>query len=209
MDAVHRRADGNEGTIHGERGDQRRRPAEPAAVPEDRGPRSLRRPAFHSAQWDHDVDLTGKRVGVIGTGCSAAQFAPIVAEQVADLEIFQRTPNWMFPVPHYHHEVPEGFQYLLEHVPYYRQWYRFWLFWKSAELLRPMAEVDPAWPDQSRSVSELNDQLRQLLTEALEALYPDGPTCWRRCCRSTRRRPSGSSSTTARGRRRCTATTSR
>ena len=33
------------------------------------------------------------------------------------------------------------------HVPYYRQWYRFWLFWKSAELLRPMAEVDPDWPD--------------------------------------------------------------
>ena len=179
-------------------------------LPNIEGRESFAGPAFHSARWDHDVDLTGKRVGVIGTGCSAAQFAPIVAEQVEHLEIFQRTPNWMFPVPHYRHEVPQGFQYLLGHVPYYRQWYRFWLFWKSAELLRPMAEVDPDWPDKSLSVGEGNDQLRQLLTEALEALSTrSGPTCWRRRCRSTRRRPSGSSSTTARGPRRCTATTSR
>jgi 4-hydroxyacetophenone monooxygenase len=144
-------------------------------LPSIEGRDSFAGPAFHSARWDHSVDLTGKRVGVIGTGCSAAQFAPIVAEQVEHLEIFQRTPNWMFPVPHYRHEVPEGFQYLLGHVPYYRQWYRFWLFWKSAELLRPMAEVDPDWPDTTLSVGEGNDQLRQLLTEALEALYPERP----------------------------------
>jgi 4-hydroxyacetophenone monooxygenase len=144
-------------------------------LPKIEGRDSFAGPAFHSARWDHDVDLTGKRVGVIGTGCSAAQFAPIVAEQVEHLEIFQRTPNWQFPVPHYRHEVPQGFQYLLRHVPYYRQWYRFWLFWKSAELLRPMAEVDPDWPDKSRSVSEGNDMLRQLLTEALVAEYEGHP----------------------------------
>jgi 4-hydroxyacetophenone monooxygenase len=144
-------------------------------LPKIEGRESFAGPAFHSARWDHSVDLTGKRVGVIGTGCSAAQFAPIVAEQVEHLEIFQRTPNWMFPVPHYRHEVPQGFQYLLGHVPYYRQWYRFWLFWKSAELLRPMAEVDPDWPDKTRSVGEGNDLLRQMLTEALEALYPERP----------------------------------
>ena len=144
-------------------------------LPNIEGRDSFAGPAFHSARWDHSVDLTGKRVGVIGTGCSAAQFAPIVAEQVEHLEIFQRTPNWMFPVPHYRHEVPQGFQYLLGHVPYYRQWYRFWLFWKSAELLRPMAEVDPDWPDKTLSVGEGNDLLRQMLTEALEALYPERP----------------------------------
>ena len=82
-------------------------------LPKIEGRESFAGPAFHSARWDHDVDLTGKRVGVIGTGCSAAQFGPIVAEQVEHLEIFQRTPNWQFPVPHYRHEVPQGFQYLL------------------------------------------------------------------------------------------------
>ena len=141
--------------------------------PEIEGRESFAGPSFHSAQWDHSVDLAGKRVAVIGTGCSAAQFAPIIAEQVDQLQIFQRTPNWMFPVPHYHHEVPEGFQWLLRHVPFYRQWYRFWLFWRGAETLRPMAEVDPDWPHQDRSVSELNDMLRAMLTEAMEAQYAD------------------------------------
>ncbi|MET0324520.1 MAG: NAD(P)/FAD-dependent oxidoreductase, partial [Ilumatobacteraceae bacterium] len=56
-------------------------------LPNIEGRESFAGPAFHSARWDHDVDLTGKRVGVIGTGCSAAQFAPIVAEQVEHLEI--------------------------------------------------------------------------------------------------------------------------
>jgi 4-hydroxyacetophenone monooxygenase len=144
-------------------------------LPKIEGRESFAGPAFHSARWDHSVELDGKRVGVIGTGCSAAQFAPHVAEQAAHLEIFQRTPNWQFPVPHYRQEVPQGFQYLLGHVPYYRQWYRFWLFWRSAELMRPMAEVDDDWPDRSRAVGVANDQLRELLTEAIVAQYTERP----------------------------------
>jgi 4-hydroxyacetophenone monooxygenase len=144
-------------------------------LPNIEGRESFAGPSFHSARWDHTVDLAGKRVAVVGTGCSAAQFVPIIAEQVVDLEVFQRTPNWQFPVPHYHLEVPDGMQWLLRHVPYYRQWYRFWLFWRGAELLRPMAEVDPEWPGQERSVSELNDMLRVMLTEALEAQYSERP----------------------------------
>ena len=54
-------------------------------------------PAFHSARWDHDVDLTGQRVGVIGTGASAVQFIPPVARQAGHLTVFQRTPNWVIP----------------------------------------------------------------------------------------------------------------
>jgi 4-hydroxyacetophenone monooxygenase len=131
--------------------------------------------SFHSARWDHDVDLTGKRIAVVGTGCSAAQFTPIIADQAATVEIFQRTPNWMFPAPTYHDDVPAGFQWLLGHVPAYREWYRFWLFYRTAEALRPIAEVDPNWPHQERSVSELNDQMRELLTEALAVQYPERP----------------------------------
>jgi 4-hydroxyacetophenone monooxygenase len=144
-------------------------------LPSIEGRASFAGPSFHSAEWDHGVDLTAKRVGVIGTGCSAAQFSPIIAEKVATLEIFQRTPNWFFPVPHYHETVPDGLQWLLRHVPYYRQLYRFWLFWRGAETLRPMAEVDPAWPHQERSVSELNEMLRVMLTEAIEAQYTEHP----------------------------------
>jgi cation diffusion facilitator CzcD-associated flavoprotein CzcO len=52
---------------------------------------------FHSARWDHDHDLTGRRVAVIGTGSSAAQFVPEIQPKVAELLVFQRTPGWTFP----------------------------------------------------------------------------------------------------------------
>ena len=52
---------------------------------------------FHSAQWQHDVDLTGKRVAVIGNAASAVQFIPEIVESVAKLTIFQRSPNWILP----------------------------------------------------------------------------------------------------------------
>ena len=53
--------------------------------------------AFHSARWDHEHDLTGRRVAVVGTGASAIQFIPAVAEQAAALTVFQRTPPWVLP----------------------------------------------------------------------------------------------------------------
>jgi len=53
--------------------------------------------SFHSARWDHDYDLTGKRVAVIGTGASAVQFVPEVAARTARLYVFQRTGNWFLP----------------------------------------------------------------------------------------------------------------
>jgi cation diffusion facilitator CzcD-associated flavoprotein CzcO len=54
-------------------------------------------PAFHSARWDHDVSLRGKRVAAIGTGASAIQFVPSIAPDVAQLHVFQRTPPWVMP----------------------------------------------------------------------------------------------------------------
>ncbi|MFC4913067.1 flavin-containing monooxygenase [Actinomadura gamaensis] len=55
--------------------------------------------AFHSAEWDHGVDLAGKRVAVIGTGASAIQFVPQVAKKASKLVLFQRTPPWIQPKP--------------------------------------------------------------------------------------------------------------
>jgi cation diffusion facilitator CzcD-associated flavoprotein CzcO len=52
---------------------------------------------FHSARWDHDYDLAGKRVAVIGTGASAIQFVPRIQPTVARLDLYQRTPPWVLP----------------------------------------------------------------------------------------------------------------
>jgi cation diffusion facilitator CzcD-associated flavoprotein CzcO len=67
------------------------------AVPDLPGRERFVGPAFHSARWRHDVDLTGRQVAVIGTGASAVQFIPEIASRVARLTVYQRTPPWILP----------------------------------------------------------------------------------------------------------------
>lgn len=71
--------------------------------------------AFHSAEWDHDYDLRGKRVAVIGTGASAVQFVPPVAEQAAHLSVFQRTAPYM--MPRRNPAYPRAARWAIAHVP--------------------------------------------------------------------------------------------
>lgn len=69
------------------------------ALPQIPGAETFAGPAFHTARWDHEADLTGKRVAVIGTGASAVQVVPRIQPQVARLSVFQRTPPWIMPHP--------------------------------------------------------------------------------------------------------------
>jgi cation diffusion facilitator CzcD-associated flavoprotein CzcO len=66
-------------------------------VPRLPGIENFRGETFHSARWNHDYDLRGKRVAVVGTGASAVQFVPRIAPEVARLTLFQRTPPWIIP----------------------------------------------------------------------------------------------------------------
>ncbi len=66
-------------------------------VPAIKGLRRFEGTMFHSADWDHDHDLTGERVAVIGTGASAIQFVPRIADRVARMHVFQRTAPWILP----------------------------------------------------------------------------------------------------------------
>jgi cation diffusion facilitator CzcD-associated flavoprotein CzcO len=61
------------------------------------GLESFEGPAFHTAEWRHDVDLAGKRVAVIGTGCSAIQVVPAIQPLVEQLDVYQRSPGWTMP----------------------------------------------------------------------------------------------------------------
>jgi len=144
-------------------------------VPNIEGVDSFAGPAFHSQRWRHDVELAGKRVAVIGTGASAYQFVPEIAPKVAQLTVFQRTPPWGLPVPHYHEDVPEGVKWLLEHVPYYDKWYRFWLFWMSTEGFLPMVKADEGWNGPTTAVGAENLGLREMAAAALAAQVADRP----------------------------------
>lgn len=67
-------------------------------VPAIPGADSFAGPAFHTARWDSSLDLAGKRIGVIGTGSTATQLVSALADRVGRLSLFQRTPQWVFPV---------------------------------------------------------------------------------------------------------------
>lgn len=68
-------------------------------IPDIKGMENFQGKRFHSQDWDHDYDLAGKKVAVIGTGASAIQFVPQIAPDVAELKLFQRTAPWIMPKP--------------------------------------------------------------------------------------------------------------
>ena len=65
--------------------------------PAIRGLDDFEGPAFHTARWDHDIELAGKRVAVVGTGCSSIQVVPEIQPEVAELHVYQRSPGWTLP----------------------------------------------------------------------------------------------------------------
>ena len=96
-------------------------------VPEIAGAESFAGPRFHSAEWDHDVDLRDKKVVVIGTGASAIQFIPIIAQETAHLTVFQRTAPWVLPKKD--KPTPEWRKTLFARVPGAQRAYRNALYW--------------------------------------------------------------------------------
>jgi 4-hydroxyacetophenone monooxygenase len=131
--------------------------------------------SFHSARWDHDTDLRGKRVAVIGTGASAVQFIPEIASDVGELLVFQRTPPWFGPTPDYHDAVSPGLRWLYGHVPSYSEWNRFWIFWRMGDGVLEGVRVDEAWEPKDTAVSAANDLVRMVLTGYLGMEFADRP----------------------------------
>ncbi len=119
---------------------------------------------FHTGHWNHAVDLRGKRVGVVGTGASAFQAVPEIADTCDRILLFQRTPPWVNPRPEYHAFIPEGKHWLLQHVPYYAKWYRIWQFWLTCEGALAYVERDDGWDDPC-TVGAENRKLREFLVE--------------------------------------------
>lgn len=132
-------------------------------MPEIDGIDSFTGPSFHSARWRHDVDLTGKRVAVIGTGASAFQFVPEIADRCSELLVFQRSAPWLGPTPDYHMDVSSGEQWLFDTAPHYRKWYRFWLFWMLTDSLIPFVTADADWQGDPQYIGALNKELGDAL----------------------------------------------
>ena len=130
---------------------------------------------MHTATWDPSVRIEGKRVGIIGTGASAAQLIGAIADQVSDLTVFMRTRYWSIYNPEINHEVSPGMKFALRYIPHFREWFRFRVYWFAADGLYANVVKDPEWPVDSPSVSAANEGARQWALAHLEAKFHDRP----------------------------------
>ncbi|MFC7658606.1 flavin-containing monooxygenase [Pseudonocardia benzenivorans] len=137
------------------------------AYPPIPGLDSFAGPMFHSARWDHSVDLTDKRVGIVGTGASAMQIVPAVVGRPAHLTVFQRSAQWAIPNTNYHRVLTPQTRVLMEQVPWYAAWYRLRLMWIYQDKLHPTLRRDPDWEHPERSVNAINDRHRRFFAEHL------------------------------------------
>ncbi|TYB68418.1 NAD(P)/FAD-dependent oxidoreductase [Nonomuraea sp. PA05] len=130
--------------------------------------------SFHSARWDHEHDLTGRRVAVIGNGSSAAQLIPRVAERAEHLHVFQRTPNWVIPKP----DAAFGplTRLAFHYVPGLQRAYREWIYRYAEGTLYPA--LSQGWSVgllKQRALRHLRDQVPDpALRSKLTPDYPPG-----------------------------------
>jgi cation diffusion facilitator CzcD-associated flavoprotein CzcO len=148
------------------------------AIPDIPGLGDFEGPTFHSAQWDHGVDLADKRVAVVGNAASAIQFIPEVAKTAAHMTIFQRSANWM--IERNDHAYSKQQQERFARHPWWAKLYRSWL-WARAELL-----LFPVVRGNRLLSSALSAQATQYMHRHIkdpklrETLTPDYPICGKR-----------------------------
>jgi cation diffusion facilitator CzcD-associated flavoprotein CzcO len=97
------------------------------SVPDLDGLHRFAGPMWHSARWDHTCDLTGRRVAVVGTGASAIQFVPPVAEAAAQVTVYQRSPNYVGPKKDRPYSA-RARRLFVDVAPLARA-YRWWIYW--------------------------------------------------------------------------------
>ncbi|WP_214406864.1 flavin-containing monooxygenase [Pseudonocardia lacus] len=129
-------------------------------VPELPGAAAFSGPAFHTARWPRDLDLTGKRVAVVGSGCTGYQMVPELVDLAEHVTIFQRTPQWTFDRPGYTEPFPEQILWLERNLPHYSNYLRFRTSWLTGPHVQSTAfSIDPDWDDPD-TLSPLNKRIR-------------------------------------------------
>jgi 4-hydroxyacetophenone monooxygenase len=142
--------------------------------PEIKGRETFAGISIHSARWDSSLDLTGKKVAVIGAGCTAVQIVDACVDQVEHLTVFQRQPHWVAPRKRLTDEVPAHRRYLGRHLPYYANWNRLKSYWGTADNNYPVILQDPVWAKDHLSISSANDVLLQMCLEYIERTFGEG-----------------------------------
>ena len=132
-------------------------------------------PVIHSAAWDHSVDLTGKKVALVGTGCSGVQVATAIADQVSELVIVQRQPEHILPNPLAHAPVAELERWAMEHVPFVAQWKRLQSLHSQMRDMHGMVMKDEDYAAKTGGFGPINDGMRMLCDGYVKSHFPDDP----------------------------------
>jgi 4-hydroxyacetophenone monooxygenase len=141
----------------------------PTKLPNIKGLESFAGPCFHTAEWPADLDLTGKRVAMIGNGASAMQTGPEIQNIVKSLTIFQKSAHWVAPNEQFRKPIPEPLRFLLREVPLYRTWYRLRIGWTYGDRIHSALQKDPTWPYADRSLNKINDSHRAYFTQYIKS----------------------------------------
>lgn len=144
-------------------------------IPEWPGQETFTGAQMHSAEWNHDVDLKGKRVAVIGTGASAYQIVPSIVDDVEQLYLFQRSAPWMLPAPTYHDPMSDTAQWLHDNVPVYGHLFRLFVTAGGIDGRIHIAEADENWHGTPQSVSQANEDFRQAIIERMKEQFEGRP----------------------------------
>ncbi|WP_433634899.1 flavin-containing monooxygenase [Nocardia sp. CA-120079] len=144
-------------------------------IPDIPGLDSFRGETMHTAEWRHGVDLVGKRVVMLGTGCTAVQVAVSVVDQARSLDVVVRQPHWISAERATRLDVPESVQWGFEHIPYLHQWYRLKSFWLAGDNLYSIPRIDPEWFATHVSASPANDQTMQACLQHMDNVLGDRP----------------------------------
>ena len=130
---------------------------------------------IHSAAWDHDVDLTGKKVVLVGTGCSGVQVATAIADQVGELVIVQRQPEHIIPNPQAHAPVDEIEIAAMEQIPFIVNWKRLQSLESQMKDMHGMVMKDEAHAAQTGGFGPINDGMRMYAEGYVKSHFPDDP----------------------------------
>lgn len=140
--------------------------------PEIKGMDRFKGKLVHSAMWPQDLDMTGLKVGVIGSGATAFQIIPQAEKLAVQTIVLQRSPAWMYYNNIYANKVSEEEKWALRNLPNYAQWYRFALLHAGFEGVYNETRADPNWTKPG-SVSALNENLRIGMTQYFESQIKD------------------------------------
>jgi cation diffusion facilitator CzcD-associated flavoprotein CzcO len=145
------------------------------SYPDVNGRESFAGESIHTARW-RDVDLAGKRVGVIGVGAAGIQVIAELAGQVGHLTVFQRQSHWVLPNFIGEGKVDDDERWLREHIPYYLHWSRFAIFWRSAgPSSYALNKLDEEWmKTHPGSISEANELPRLMCLEYINETFGEG-----------------------------------